>query len=188
MESGDRQSVRRPAWLSVSTIPGDGRTDAGGAGAVQRPEVRSYDSDEVGRWADHQREQAAIWTAYGRLYVPGGAPAVANDGVLQQVDTGVSRRVLPSGDIEAMICARSWPCSEALAVVYGPTPACPTGESNGDPNAVNGQHAGLFQIAMNWHAAKFAGRDPYDPQANIAVAYMIWQDSGGNWSAWSCRP
>lgn len=136
-----------------------------------------------------QREHAAIWSAYGSLRV---LPIVE---VVHGSDSGSAslrqpavRSEVPAGGVEAMICERSWPCTEALAVVYGPTPACPTGESNGDPNAVNGQHAGLFQIAMNWHAAKFAGRDPFDPQANIDVAFAIWLDSGGNFSAWSCKP
>lgn len=93
---------------------------------------------------------------------------------------------MPTSGIEELICAKAWPCSEALAVVYGPTPACPTGESNGDPNARNGAHASLFQISLDWHLAKFEGRDPFDPVANIDVAYMIWLDQG--WGPWSCAP
>jgi hypothetical protein len=80
------------------------------------------------------------------------------------------------GGVEGVICSYSWPCGEALAVAR-----C---ESGLDPDAVNGQHAGLFQIALDWHAAKFAGRDPFDAQANTDVAFAIWSDQG--WSPWAC--
>jgi len=108
--------------------------------------------------------------------------------------------VWPSAaEVEALICSYSWPCGEALAVVYGPTPpnerapvGCPNGESGGNPSASNGDHAGLFQISRRWHEWRFLRRgwtwaDAFDAERNIAVAYEIWVDNSG-WSPWSCKP
>lgn len=81
-------------------------------------------------------------------------------------------------DVEALICSFDWPCAEALAVAR-----CESGLS---PSAVNGQHAGLFQIALDWHRPKFGGADPFDAGANVAVAYAIWLDQ--SWLPWSCKP
>lgn len=97
-----------------------------------------------------------------------------------------------------MLCSFDWPCHEAVAVVYGPTPpnarapiGCPNGESNGDPLAQNGDHAGIFQLARRWHEGRFLARgwtwaDAFNAERNAVIAYEIWQDQG--WSPWSCRP
>jgi hypothetical protein len=70
-----------------------------------------------------------------------------------------------------------------------------TGESHGNPNATNGQHFGLMQIASIVHAAKIAekaaewGMAPnlYDPEFNIRfAAYM--SAGGTNWGGWSVKP
>lgn len=56
-------------------------------------------------------------------------------------------------------------------------------ESKEDPNAYNKSGAsGLFQIIQKWHKDKIAGRDIFNPEINIDVAYQIYLDSG--WSAW----
>lgn len=105
-------------------------------------------------------------------------------------------RVLPVRrvDIEALICAQPWPCAEALAVVYGPTPTCPTGESNGRADAYNAGSYGLMQIMYSAHVDKLravtGSDDPallYDPAVNVAVGWLVYLANGG-WSAWSCRP
>jgi len=60
-------------------------------------------------------------------------------------------------------------------------------ESGGNPNAVSptGDH-GLMQInEVNF--ARFAGRSPYDPEANLEVAYAMSAGGTSFW-AWSCKP
>ena len=100
-----------------------------------------------------------------------------------------------AAEVEALICAMDWPCAEALAVVYGPTPpnreapyGCPNGESGGNPRAVGGTSRGLFQINGSAHAARVGGDLDalFDPATNVRVAYAIWLDQG--WRPWSCRP
>jgi soluble lytic murein transglycosylase-like protein len=46
-------------------------------------------------------------------------------------------------------------------------------ESRGNPNARNGRHVGLFQIANG----------PFDPAENVALAYSMWSKRG--WQPWS---
>ena len=99
-------------------------------------------------------------------------------------------------DVRALICEYDWPCAEALAVVYGPTPpnrdapiGCPNGESGGDPWAVGGTSRGLFQVNGAAHAGRVGGDLDalFDPATNVRVAYAIWRDNAG-WGPWSCRP
>lgn len=54
-------------------------------------------------------------------------------------------------------------------------------ESRCDPHAHNHSGAsGLLQIMpMWWH-----GRDPYDPDTNLAIGLEVYQAQG--WRAWSC--
>lgn len=117
----------------------------------------------------------------------------------------------PALELRALICAKSWPCAEALAVVYGPTPpnerapaGCPNGESGGNPGALSlsGLHAGLYQLHAEWHGWRVLGgprrriTDPADlalatalllePRLNIDAAFGLYEESG--WSPWSCRP
>ena len=88
-------------------------------------------------------------------------------------------------DVRALICAYDWPCDEALRVVYGPTPACPHGESGGDPSAISpdGRNVGLFEINL---VHGYTVAQLLDPPTNIRVAYAIWREQG--WSPWSCKP
>ena len=90
------------------------------------------------------------------------------------------------------ICSYSWGCETALRIVYGPTAACPTGESNGDPNAISWAGSrGLFQL-MPVHAWRFTARgwdywtDWMDVEKNVAVAHDLWLERG--WAAWDCAP
>jgi hypothetical protein len=86
--------------------------------------------------------------------------------------------------VRALICARAWPCTEALAVA-----SC---ESGLRPDATGrlGER-GVFQITQRWHEGRFTARgwtwaDAYDAAKNVAIAYEIWTESG--WSQWSCKP
>ena len=91
--------------------------------------------------------------------------------------------------LRALICSFSWPCEEALAIVYGPTPVCPTGESNGDPEAVswNGTSYGLWQINSihAWRWPDFWKRWP-EPMRNTEYAYELWAEQG--FVIWDCSP
>jgi hypothetical protein len=117
----------------------------------------------------------------GRAGVDDGLAVLASDaqatqgGELAAVDegTGPLVAILPAS-IEAIICAASWPCEEALTVAW-----C---ESRYDPRAV-GTHGekGLFQM----HPA-FWGAVPEDPVGQVAQAFAIWQQHG--WEVWTCRP
>ncbi len=97
---------------------------------------------------------------------------------------------MPGGDYGAFICSYSWPCETALRIVYGPTAACPTGESNGDPTAIswNGTSYGLFQI---WRGHAWRWPDFWsewaNPEVNTAWAYELYLESGG-WGPWDCEP
>ena len=92
----------------------------------------------------------------------------------------------------SIICRYDWPCSEAIRVVYGPTPpnqqaplGCDNGESGGDERAGEGwsDNIGLFQINL---IHGFTVAQLVDPVFNTQVAYDLWRDQG--WQPWSCRP
>jgi hypothetical protein len=79
---------------------------------------------------------------------------------------------------------------EAYAVMMG--------ESGGDPNAKNSNTSasGLYQIMVSVHRDKIdkairklspeSGQTPtiFDPEVNIEVARMVWNEAGGSWSPW----
>lgn len=72
---------------------------------------------------------------------------------------------------DRLINQYAWPHAKAFAVMY-----C---ESTGDPNNTGpqtryGRGHGLMQV-MN---------GPYDPDANMALAFQMWKKSG--WGPWSC--
>lgn len=90
-------------------------------------------------------------------------------------------------DIEAIICAPEyqWDCGTALRVAF-----C---ESRYHPDSINGIMLGLYQIsdydpASGWQGWwRYFGYDPSryaEPAYNVALAYLIWQQSG--WHPWSC--
>jgi hypothetical protein len=106
-------------------------------------------------------------------------------------EAGPSGGSLPAGDEESgglrnLICSYSWDCDTALAIVYGPTTACSTGESNGDPAAIswNGTSYGLFQI-WRGHAWRWPNWGEWaNPEVNTAWAYELWLEQG--WWPWGC--
>ena len=149
------------------------------AGAVSLPVPAS----------SHDREQAAVWAAYGTFQPISSAPTRSGD---VRVLRGISGETGAQAEVDLCAPGFSWPCAEAEAIVYGPTPSCPTGESSGDWSAVNGTSYGGFQINWPYHLDKLervtGSRDPellFVPAVNIAVAYDIWNADGG-FSAWSC--
>jgi len=111
------------------------------------------------------------------------------DGVVVSREVGASEGQLVS-TLESLICSYSWSCEEALSIVYGPTPACPTGESNGNPRATNGISWGLFAIHREtWEPVftdMFVNDNWADPEWNTAHAFRIWSIRE-NFSAWSCN-
>ena len=94
-------------------------------------------------------------------------------GALEEKDTGI-------------LCSYPWDCNTAIRVVYGPTVACPTGESGGNPYAVGDEdERGWFQIhPAHWGKPQCNPEFLFDPAYNTACAYSIWEDSG--WGPWSC--
>lgn len=94
-------------------------------------------------------------------------------------------------ELRPILAQYSWNVDDALLVVYGPTPACPYGESNGKPTVVSdGGHVGIFQLSPI-HAWRFEARgwtwlDSFVAERNIAVAFDLYSERG--WEPWSCRP
>lgn len=87
-------------------------------------------------------------------------------------------------DLPAIICSYAWPCDQALAVVYGPTPHCPWGESHGeDVVSLDGQYYGPFQLSRDKAATV---EELLDPPTNVALAYDLWREHG--WGPWGCAP
>ncbi len=128
-------------------------------------------------------------TTDGLHYELGLQPSDDEDRVLAQVDVGGQVEQDEEQSLRTIICARSWPCSEALAIVYGPTATCPTGESNGDPSAISwdGSSFGLMQL----HAETWAPVFPefwerwMDAEWNVAAGWEIYKRAG-SFSPWSC--
>ena len=98
---------------------------------------------------------------------------------------------VPVTGIERLVCARDWPCGEALAIMW-----C---ESGGKPDTwvlwtktpdPNDGVAGLFQIATHANGKRqWIGWDLFDPAQNIEAAYIMWSGNGGNWYPdWACHP
>ena len=154
-------------------------------------------------WLD---AEANRWTSYAVRR--GRVEAVAGDGevvagILGQASWGFpNTREAENWNLEseqAIICAYPW-CPEALLVVYGPTPpnaaapdGCPTGESAGEAGAFSQGSYGVMQIRAASHMDKLYAVTGtydvdllYDIEVNVAVGWIIYQDSG--WAQWSCRP
>lgn len=135
---------------------------------VQVP-VRADRADD-----DQQSLPAAVYNVIVPRLSRDGTPVPPTPTV---VPTPVGR------SIEAVICSVPWPCGEALAVAR-----C---ESGLNPAAHNrGSDArGLFQLLWRYHAWRFAGGDPFDPETNVRAAFGLWQERG--WQPWivgGCRP
>ena len=185
---------------------GDAARQSGGfghGGLNVRPDVFARGSEFTARRAaadsasgrsgdEHGTQRAAEWA--GRVFVPNGVAEGTGDrgAAVVSLSGEQARTTVPAGcadcagGVDAIVCSYSWPCDEALRVVYGPTPTCPTGESGGNWSAENGPNIGGFQVNIDAHP--YTREQMLDPEQNIAAAYGIWLDSGGNWSAWSCRP
>ncbi len=108
----------------------------------------------------------------------GGHCLYAETSSVQTATSSVT--VPPRGSIEALICDRAWPCSEALAVAW-----C---ESRYDPLAYNVSGAsGVFQLLMPLHEARLNGGDVFDAETNIAAAFGLWNETR-DWRHWrECR-
>ena len=62
-------------------------------------------------------------------------------------------------------------------------------ESKWDPNAVNGQYRGLFQLGRYYDSTiAFYGGDPYDPDTNAQAARDGYVSHDHTWAQWSCKP
>lgn len=64
-------------------------------------------------------------------------------------------------------------------------------ESSLNPAAVNGSHAGLFQLSGTYHRERaarlgYSWSDMFTVFGNVAVAYDLWLEQG--WAPWTCRP
>jgi hypothetical protein len=86
---------------------------------------------------------------------------------------GTLRQLRP---YEALICAYSWPCEQALRVAQ-----C---ESSMNPRAYSAGNRGWFQIHGPSHAHRVGGNLEalYDPAVNTRVAHEIWREQG--WRPW----
>ena len=140
-----------------------------------------------------ERQDDTLWLPAKLSTMDGGnGPGNSGDGADAEAD---SPRSLSIGDWRTLVSRYDWPVDEALRVIYGPTPTCPNGESGGDPRAYNDGNYGGMQINAV-HVEKLyavtGSRDLtllFDPEVNVAVAYLVWRDSGGRtWLPWACRP
>jgi len=107
------------------------------------------------------------------------APAL-RVGVTVPVGTTTTALAAPAG----AACPQWWGLAAAVGWPAGQLPTvdrvmrC---ESGCDPAAHNRSGAsGLMQVMPMW----WAGRDPYDPATNLAMALEVWQVQG--WRAWTC--
>lgn len=118
--------------------------------------------------------------------IAGTEPAAGEVGDVDAADAGpgVSGAGGSGGvaGIEALVCAYSWPCAEALSLAW-----C---ESRYDAAAVSpdGANYGLFQVNVI-HRGRVGGdvRALLDPVTNVRVAYEIYRDAGYSWGPWSCK-
>jgi len=69
-------------------------------------------------------------------------------------------------------------------------------ESGYDPNAwnsypiMNSHASGVFQILYpsTWNTTSYASSSPFNADANIHAAYLIFQRDGYSWREWQCQP
>lgn len=180
-------------------------------GVCAEQKERGEDTATEGK-AESAAGPAGVWVI-GPVYVP-----LANDGRVPaalvpaaRVELRVARAPMRDGGVQqerdgvyaavdqwrSLVAAYfpPWAVEQAMRVLYG-TATCPNGESGGDPAAYNAGNYGGFQIAYPTHRDKLvrvAGVDDpallFDPEINTAVAYLVYEESGGGtWLPWSCRP
>lgn len=98
---------------------------------------------------------------------------------------------LTRAEVRRLLEPYGWDPDEMLIVVFGPTPACPHGESNGYPAAISpaGQR-GLLQLdgekAWRFERRGWTWDDALDPERNIAIGAELFDEEG--LGPWSCRP
>ena len=93
-------------------------------------------------------------------------------------------------ELYGLICSAEWmwDCEQAMRIMM-----C---ESSGNADAYNAGNYGLMQIAYPTHRAKLvavAGVDDpallLDPAVNVAVAHLVYLESGGGtFIPWACKP
>lgn len=97
-----------------------------------------------------------------------------------------SSSVMPDNFLGALVTGQGrWDDQNATVAM-----AVALAESGGKPGAVghntNGSSDwGLWQINDHAHPELFTASNWADPSANADMAFKVWQQSGGKWSAWS---
>lgn len=130
-------------------------------------------------------------------YTPPSTTIVARARTAPTVRTqsvGAAARVHPVGELQDMIragFARFGPdvAEQAIRVAGCESTGDETGQRL-NPQAVNGPHAGLFQLSRTYHEARatrlgFTWAQMFEPGPNIAVAADIFGES--RWGPWTCR-
>lgn len=109
-----------------------------------------------------------VQPAHKPTRVSRGLSARLSSATTSPAQGGSSRASYPCGGWRDLVARYSWNVTDACAVLW-----C---ESRGDPDATNGIHHGLMQIAHG----------TYDPEGNVAQAFAMWSRRG--WQPWSqCR-
>jgi hypothetical protein len=115
----------------------------------------------------------------------GGYPGAGGGGT-SKGQGGGHATLLSKEQIRSLVVAAGFQGGDALVAT-----AVALAESGGDPRASNttgnsppSTDRGLFQLNSYWQK-KYSDAVAYDPQQASAAAYEIYQDRGGNFSAWS---
>ena len=74
-------------------------------------------------------------------------------------------------EIAKYICTKNWDCKTALAVAYAESGLNIEAESHTNDH-------GIFQINAYWQRNRIEGRNLYDVQENIDIAYEIYEEQG----------
>ena len=144
-------------------------------------------ADEAVAGTDRGSSAAGLWVL-GSMYVRAGATVAQRD---VSAPRPLQLRVAPGmqhADWRSIVAEYAWPVGEADAVIE-----C---ESSGHADAYNDGSYGLMQIEYSAHVGQLVrvtgSSDPtllYDPAVNIAVGWLVFEESGGgSWAPWSCRP
>lgn len=162
-------SITSTASPTDSPTPTATATETPTATPTSTPVPDRHDCDQM-RGTPYRSPRERRWFL-AHCVTPTATPVPVSEALSQTsaVAPAAAAPKAASGDWRSLVCSYNWDCGWALSVIY-----C---ESGGDPNAYNpaGPYVGLFQIY-----------DPsvslFDPAANIAAAYAIYQSQGP--SAW----
>lgn len=77
-----------------------------------------------------------------------------------------------------MICAKDWDCKTAIAVAKAESGMRCNATNTNKNNSVD---SGIYQI-NSIHKAKYQGKDIFDCEVNIEIAYQIYKAQG--WNPW----